>query len=123
MPQEERAKALHQYPRRKGNIRNTRALRSDYSPSYFSLLVFHSHHRLYFSSDTPDFPQRLSQALLPPRSEADVWFCDFRAENTKYIVFHEKILTYRIGDAEGRALAVQECSKLGIPIEQTHWED
>lgn len=78
---------------------------------------------LYFSSDTPDFPQRLSRALLPPRSEADVWFCDFRAENTKYIVFHEKILTYRIGDAEGRALAVQECSKLGIPFEQTHWED
>lgn len=78
---------------------------------------------LYFTSDVLDFPQRLSRAILPPQSETGTWFCDFRAGNTKYIVFFEKILTYRIGDAKGRARTVQECEKLGIPIEQTHWED
>lgn len=78
---------------------------------------------LYFSSDVLDFPQHLSRAILPPQSETGTWFCDFRADSTKYIVFHKKILTYRIGDTEGRARIVQECGKLGIPIEQTHWED
>lgn len=78
---------------------------------------------LYFSSDAANLPQRLSHALLPAKSGEASWFCDFRAGDTKYIVFHECILTYRIGDEQERARVVQECQRHGIPVEQTHWED
>ena len=78
---------------------------------------------LYFTSDLYAFEHALSRALLSAKDGKSLWFCDFRAENTKFIVFHEKVLSYRIGDAEGRAQVVTECEKLGIPANQTHWED
>ena len=97
------------------SVHKTELWRTDGSPRYWTAL--------YFSSDAPDFPQRLSRALLPPSQSESPWFCDFRAGKTKYIVFHDHILTYRIGDAADRTRVVAECAALGIPAHQTHWED
>lgn len=79
--------------------------------------------RLTFSCSQIDLPQRLSSALKGATGASTPWFCDFRADNTKYVVFRGQVLHYRVGDAQGRADVVRACEAMGIPAHQTNWED
>lgn len=97
------------------NVHRTELWRTQSRPRYWTAL--------YFTTDVPDFPQRLSHALKSADGGESPWFCDFRAGNVKYVVFPGQVLTYRIGDAEGRAQTVRRCGELGIPAHQTNWED
>lgn len=78
---------------------------------------------LTFSCSQIDLPQRLSSALKGATGASTPWFCDFRADNTKYVVFRGHVLHYRVGDAQGRADVVRACEAMGIPAHQTNWED
>lgn len=49
------------------------------------------------------------------------WFADFRGGDRKYIVFRDKVFSYRIGDAAAKAAVCEECRKLGAKDEQMNW--
>ena len=72
---------------------------------------------VWFSSRAPRFPDRLSQAL------GDGWYADMRLGDTKVIALKGKVVRYRIGDAEGKARALDECRRSGVPEAQLDWQD
>ena len=74
---------------------------------------------VYFSAFSEDFPQKLSEAI----SEQGTWYCDFKRDNTKYIILHRKVLEYEIGNARQRAAVCAECRKSGIPESQMDWSE
>ena len=51
------------------------------------------------------------------------WFVDFKADNTKYIVFKDLILKYRIGNQEEKQLVCERCREQGIPDYQMNWSE
>lgn len=51
------------------------------------------------------------------------WFVDFKADNTKYIVFKDLILKYRIGNKEEKQLVCERCREQGIPDDQMNWSE
>lgn len=77
---------------------------------------------LFFTSDTPDFPERVSRVMLSD-SDGGNWFVDFKAGQIKYIVFKDKILKYRIGDQAEKDYVRGECRKMGITDEQMNWPE
>ena len=78
---------------------------------------------LFFTSAHVDFPQIISKAIHEEDGEAGNWFVDFKAGNTKYVVFHEKVLNYTIGNAEEKELVCKVCRELGIPDGQMNWAE
>ena len=72
---------------------------------------------IFFKSDTPDFPNRLSKVLI------DDWFADMKADNTKFIVFKNAILKYEIGNAAEKEAVLNECCARGVPDEQFGWSE
>ena len=72
---------------------------------------------LSFTSDDPELPQRLSEALTGN------WYVDFKSGDRKYIVFHNRVLSYAIGDRAAKDRVCAECRKLGIPEEQLDWAE
>lgn len=72
---------------------------------------------LSFTSDAPELPQRLSEALTGN------WYVDFKSGDRKYIVFHNRVLSYKIGDQAAKEQVCAECRKLGIPEEQLDWAE
>lgn len=77
---------------------------------------------LFFTSDAPDFPERVSKVMLSD-SDGGNWFVDFKAGQIKYIVFKDKILKYRIGDQAEKDYVRGECRKMGITDEQMNWPE
>ncbi len=55
--------------------------------------------------------------------ETGNWFVDFRDGNKKYIVFKDRILTYRIGNQQEKEAVCEVCRSLGIPDEQMNWAE
>lgn len=53
---------------------------------------------LFFTSDRKDFPEQIAKVMKTDPDDGGNWFVDFKAGNTKYIVFKDKILKYRIGN-------------------------
>lgn len=76
---------------------------------------------LYFTSDKSDLPGLFSDSLHS--KENGNWFVDFKFENTKYIVFNNKILKYTIGNQKEKAEVCEECRKLGITDAEMHWSE
>lgn len=61
--------------------------------------------------------------MISDENRGGNWFVDFKQENTKFIVFRNKILKYKIGNAKEKLIVCDECRKLGIPDEQMHWQE
>lgn len=56
-------------------------------------------------------------------SKGGNWFVDFKCNNTKYIVFKNKILKYTIGNEEEKAIACNECRMQGISDNEMNWSE
>ena len=78
---------------------------------------------IFFTSAQPDFPELVSKVMISDKNRGGNWFVDFKQENTKFIVFRNKILKYEIGNAKEKSIVCDECRKLGIPDEQMHWQE
>ncbi len=77
---------------------------------------------LYFTSAERNLPELLSKVMISGEENGN-WFVDFKSGNTKYIVFHERILKYTIGNQTEKDQVCQECRKLGIADEQLKWSE
>ena len=78
---------------------------------------------IFFTSAQTDFPELVSKVMISDKNRGGNWFVDFKQENTKFIVFRNKILKYEIGNAKEKSIVCDECRKLGIPDEQMHWQE
>lgn len=78
---------------------------------------------LFFSSKHSDFPEEISKVMKSGDTQNENWFVDFKADNTKYIVFKDLILKYRIGNKEEKQLVCERCREQGIPDDQMNWSE
>lgn len=78
---------------------------------------------IYFTSTNRDFPNIISKVIISDETRGGNWFVDFKAGNTKFIVFHNKILKYVIGNNVEKQDVCKECMKMGIPYEQMQWSE
>ncbi|MDE7212919.1 MAG: hypothetical protein K2O03_15955 [Lachnospiraceae bacterium] len=78
---------------------------------------------LYFTADAEDFPEKLSHVMIADADRGGNWFADFKGGDTKYIVFRDKVFSYRVGDAAAKAAVCEECRKLGITDEEMNWTE
>ncbi|HKM00123.1 MAG TPA: hypothetical protein VJZ06_09460 [Mobilitalea sp.] len=83
--------------------------KTDYAPKYWTAI--------FFVSKDESFPYELSKVLTGN------WFVDMKVNNTKIIVFKNKILKYEIGNMKQKEYVCDECRKLGIPDCQINWEE
>lgn len=78
---------------------------------------------LFFTCERSDFPELASRVMISdPEIDAN-WFVDFKSENTKYIVFRNKVLQYQIGNQEEKDFVRNECRKMGITDAQMNWPE
>ncbi|MDF2822522.1 MAG: helix-turn-helix transcriptional regulator [Clostridiales bacterium] len=66
---------------------------------------------------TSDFPDALSKVLTGN------WYVDMKVDNTKILVFKDKVLSYEIGDFLGKKVIIDYCKNIGIPDEQMDWSE
>lgn len=78
---------------------------------------------IFFTTDTPNFPDLASKAMIADEKKGGNWFVDFKCKNIKYIVFKNNILFYKIGDSTEKNRVCEECRKLGISDKQMHWKE
>ena len=78
---------------------------------------------LYFSSAHADFPEQIAKVMIADEDRGGNWFVDFKAGNEKYVVFRDKVLKYRIGNAEEKVAVCAECRKLGITEDEMNWTE
>ncbi|MDE6698639.1 MAG: hypothetical protein K2J91_04085 [Lachnospiraceae bacterium] len=71
----------------------------------------------------PDFPQLVSKVMISDKNRGGNWFADFKQENTKFVVFRNKILKYEIGNSQEKSLVLDECRKLGITDKEMNWQE
>ena len=76
-----------------------------------------------FISDEVDFPGRLSKVVISNEGGDGNWFVDLKKNNTKIIVFKDRVLKYTIGNDKEKQSVTDECGKLGIPYSQMNWEE
>lgn len=72
---------------------------------------------IFFKSNVNDFPEKLSKFII------DDWFADMKCDNTKFIIFKNKVLKYEIGNVNEKELVLNECRARGIPDEQFNWSE
>lgn len=72
---------------------------------------------IYFTSKEKDFPYKLSNVLTGN------WFVDMKIENTKIIVFKDKVLTYEIGNQKEKDYVIDYCRKMKIPDDEMNWPE
>lgn len=87
------------------NINKIELWQTDDYPKYWTVL--------YFTSNDLDLPNKLSKVMISDKSVGN-WYTDFKHNNTKYIVFKDKVLSYEIGNMEEKNKVSEECKKLGI---------
>lgn len=77
---------------------------------------------LFFTSAQENFPELISKVVI---SNEDVgnWFVDMKSDNTKIIIFRNKVLKYEIGNDKEKEMVCEECRKLGIPDSQMNWNE
>jgi hypothetical protein len=64
-----------------------------------------------------DFSKRLSEVLI------ENWFAGMKTNNTKIIVFKDKVLQYEIGNSIEKEEVLNYCRSRGIPKEQFNWTE
>jgi hypothetical protein len=72
---------------------------------------------IFFKSYVSDFPERLSKVLI------DGWFADMKCNNTKFIIFRNRVLRYEIGNYDEKQVVLNICRAMGIPDEQFGWSE
>jgi len=82
---------------------------SDKQIKYWTMVFFHS--------DTEDLPQRLANVII------EGWFADMKSDNTKYIVFKNKVLKYEIGNPVEKETVLNTMRSWGIPDSQFNWSE
>lgn len=78
---------------------------------------------IFFTSAFPDFPQLVSKVMISDKNRGGNWFVDFKQENTKFVVFRNKILKYEIGNFQEKSIVLDECRKLGITDREMNWQE
>ena len=78
---------------------------------------------IFFTSNVPNFPELASKALIADSQKGGNWFVDFKCNNTKYIVFKNKILKYTIGNEKEKAIVCDECRMRGISDNEMNWSE
>jgi len=78
---------------------------------------------IFFTSDVPNFPELASKALIADPCRGGNWFVDFKCNNTKFVVFKNKILKYTIGNEEEKDIVCNECRKQGISDNEMNWSE
>lgn len=76
-----------------------------------------------FTSDVPNFPELASKSLIADSCRGGNWFVDFKCNNTKFVVFKNKILKYTIGNEEEKSIVCNECRKQGISDNEMNWNE
>ncbi len=94
------------------SINKVELWKTNSTPKYWTVL--------YFTSSQLDFPEQISKAVLGNDGGVN-WFVDMKCENTKIIVFRDRVLKYKIGNIEEKERMCEECRKLGIPDNQMNW--
>lgn len=69
---------------------------------------------IYFTSSDIDLPNKFSKVMISDKNFGGNWYVDFKHNNTKYIVFKDKVLKYEIGNISEKEKVEIECKKLGI---------
>ncbi len=72
---------------------------------------------LFFESEDEHFLQKLSHYLTGN------WYVDMKCENTKILVFKDKVMSYKIGNNAAKDKIVDYCLSIGIPQEQCDWPE
>ena len=72
---------------------------------------------VFFHSETDDLPQRLAAVII------ENWFADMKSDNTKYIIFKNRVLKYEIGNADEKEEVLRCMRSWGIPEYQFHWSE
>lgn len=88
------------------NINKVELWKTNDNPKYWTAL--------YFSSSDIDLPNKISKVMLNKEELGGNWYVDFKHNNTKYIVFKDKILSYTIGNKMEKEKVANECKKMGI---------
>jgi len=83
--------------------------KTPYTPIYWTVI--------FFVSKQEDFPKKLSKVLT------GIWYCDMKTDETKILVFKDKVMKYTIGDKKGKDKVLDYCRKIGIIEEQLDWAD
>ena len=65
----------------------------------------------------------LADALAAALAEPLGWYCDFRTEETTYVVFHGRVFRYARGDAAGRGVVEAYARSVGLPESQIDWPE
>lgn len=72
---------------------------------------------IFFISKEKDFPYKLSNVLTGN------WYVDMKVNNTKFVVFKDKVLQYEIGDQKEKESVIAYCKIMGIPDNQIDWPE
>jgi len=72
---------------------------------------------IFFRSETEDLPQRLASTIISD------WFADMKKDNTKYIIFKDKVLKYEIGNIVQKEDVLNTMRSWGIPESQFNWSE
>lgn len=97
------------------NIHKVELWNTGGKPKYWTVLKFSSAHA--------DFPEQISKVMIADELRGGNWFVDFKAGNTKYVVFRNKVLQYHIGNAAEKAAVCAECRALGITEDEMNWTE
>ncbi len=90
-------------------IEKTEIWKTDDIPKYWTAI--------FFESNVKDFPEKLSKVLTGN------WYVDLKIDNTKIIVFKNKVLKYIIGNSAEKEIVLDYCKKMGIPEKQMDWSE
>ena len=66
---------------------------------------------------------RLADLLKDALDANGGWYCDFRTEDTTFVVFSGRIFRYPRGDPTGRAQAEAHARSVGVPEPQIDWPE
>ncbi len=88
------------------NVNKVELWETDTIPKYWTAL--------YFTSSDIDLPTKFSKVMIGKEKDGENWYVDFKHENTKYIVFKDTVLSYKIGNKSEKEKVIEECRKNGI---------
>ena len=75
-----------------------------------------------FEVDDAEAPQ-LAEMLASVLDGSAGWYCDLRTATDTFVVFADRVFTYRRGDEAGRAAAAEYARSVGVPDSQVDWPE